>query len=82
MERVFIVADDLALATLMVLYLREAGFRVEAVHTGDQGVSRAAEWSPHLILLDLMLPGDRRLGGGSSSASPRTDRHRPRRDRA
>lgn len=56
MERVLIVEDDLALANLMVLYLKEAGFQVETVHTGLQGVSRAAEWSPHLIMLDLMLP--------------------------
>jgi len=56
MERVLIIEDDLSLANLMALYLKEAGFQVEMTHSGLTGVSRAAEWSPHLILLDLMLP--------------------------
>lgn len=56
MERVLIVEDDVALANLVSLYLLEAGFEVAVAHTGREGVSRAAEWSPHLIILDLMLP--------------------------
>lgn len=56
MERVLIIEDDVAIANLVAIYLRDAGFQAEAVYTGLQGVSRAAEWSPHLIVLDLMLP--------------------------
>ncbi len=56
MERVLIIEDDAALANLMALYLKEAGFQVDVTHSGLAGVSRAAEWSPHLIILDLMLP--------------------------
>jgi DNA-binding response OmpR family regulator len=56
MERVLIIEDDIAIANLVAIYLRDAGFQAEAVQTGLQGVSRAAEWSPHLIVLDLMLP--------------------------
>lgn len=57
MERVLVVEDDVELANLIVLYLREAGFAVQAAHTGPEGVAQALEWMPHLIILDLMLPG-------------------------
>jgi len=56
MERVLIVEDDRALADLMALYLRAAGFEVQVAFTGTDGVRMAAEGWPHLVLLDLMLP--------------------------
>lgn len=40
----------------MSLYLKDAGFQVAVAHTGPAGVSEALSWSPHLILLDLLLP--------------------------
>jgi two-component system KDP operon response regulator KdpE len=33
------------------------GYDVNAVATGELGVSRAAGWSPHVVLLDVGLPG-------------------------
>jgi DNA-binding response OmpR family regulator len=57
MERVLIVEDDRALADLMALYLKDAGFEVQIAGTGPEGVRKAAEGWPHLVILDLMLPG-------------------------
>lgn len=57
MERVLIVEDDVELAELILLYMKEAGFEVQVARTGPEGVSKAASWSPHLVILDLMLPG-------------------------
>jgi DNA-binding response OmpR family regulator len=57
MERVLIIEDDLALSNLMALYLKEAGFEVHMATAGPEGVSKAAEMWPHLVVLDLMLPG-------------------------
>lgn len=51
------IEDDVELAELMAVYLRGAGFQVRTAATGHEGVSTAAAWSPHLIVLDLMLPG-------------------------
>lgn len=45
------------LANLEALYFREAGFDVRVGYTGPEGVSLALQWSPHVIILDLMLPG-------------------------
>jgi two-component system, OmpR family, response regulator ResD len=57
MERVLIVEDDMALADLMALYLKDAGFEAQIAGTGPEGVKKAAEGWPHLVILDLMLPG-------------------------
>lgn len=57
MERVLIVEDDVELANLVALYLTDGGFDVQIAGTGPDGVKRAAEWSPNLVILDLMLPG-------------------------
>jgi CheY-like chemotaxis protein len=32
-------------------------FRVRACSTGAEAIATAAEWSPYLILLDVMMPG-------------------------
>lgn len=57
MEKVLIIEDDAELANLIAIYLKDSGFDVQATATGTEGVSRAAEWSPDLVILDLMLPG-------------------------
>jgi len=38
------------------MYLRRAGFRVAQASSGVEGVERAIELSPHLILMDLVMP--------------------------
>jgi two-component system response regulator ResD len=57
MERILVIEDDIELANLMSLYLKEAGFAVQWAATGRTGVLQAIAWLPHLIILDLMLPG-------------------------
>lgn len=57
MENILIVEDDVELANLMELYLREAGFQVAVAATGPDGVAKAEAWAPDLVILDLMLPG-------------------------
>ncbi len=52
-----IIEDDAELAKLMELYLRDAGFDVKVALTGPEGVSFGVEWLPHLVILDVMLPG-------------------------
>jgi DNA-binding response OmpR family regulator len=57
MERVLIIEDDQVLARLMTLYLQNAGFAVAVAASGGEGLRQAEVWSPHLVLLDLMIPG-------------------------
>jgi two-component system phosphate regulon response regulator PhoB len=55
-ERVLIIDDEPDLARLLVFNLREAGFDVESVETGEGGLEAARRTRPLVIVLDLMLP--------------------------
>ena len=39
------------------MVLEAAGFRVESATNGEEGIERARQLSPDLILLDIMMPG-------------------------
>ena len=55
--RLLVVEDDEALSTLISRFLTQAGYSVEVIHRGDVAVSYIIDTQPHLVLLDLMLPG-------------------------
>jgi two-component system alkaline phosphatase synthesis response regulator PhoP len=57
MSRVLVVEDDKDIADLIAHYLRKAGHTVDAAASGTEGLPRAKQSLPDLILLDLMLPG-------------------------
>ena len=56
MERVLIVDDDPDIRRLVRHHLEQAGFVVQAVESGREGLAHALERSPDLVVLDLMLP--------------------------
>ncbi len=55
-DRILIVDDEPDLQQLVLFNLREAGFEAEAVGTGKEGIAKARELDPQVIVLDLMLP--------------------------
>ncbi len=56
MAKVLIVEDEADLRDLIGSTLREAGFTPLPAATGSEGLQRALQEQPDLILLDLMLP--------------------------
>lgn len=57
-ERVLVIEDDAAIRTVLGLALKSAAFtRVAFATRGDEGLRRAREERPDLVILDLMLPG-------------------------
>ena len=54
---VLIVEDDPHAVELVRLYLNHDGHSVLSANTGPEGLRRARESRPDLIVLDLMLPG-------------------------
>ena len=54
--RVLVIEDDAHLANVVERYLEREGFTVEVVHDGLDGLRRALESLPDLVVLDLMLP--------------------------
>ena len=58
MERTILIIEDeklIIVSTQMVL--EAAGFRVESAMNGEEGIAKARELNPSLILLDIMMPG-------------------------
>jgi len=56
MTRVLVVDDDPALLRALRIGLEARGFEVTLARTGGEGLSRAAQALPNLVVLDLGLP--------------------------
>ncbi len=55
--RVLVVDDEPETVELVEFNLKQAGFRVASAADGRAALKKARDWQPHLIVLDLMLPG-------------------------
>ena len=53
---VLVVEDEAALATMLRYNLEKQGFRVDEAGDGQEALTRIAEVTPDLVLLDWMLP--------------------------
>lgn len=56
-HKILIIEHDDAIADIQRVYLEKAGLRVTISKRGDLGLMKAIEDKPHLIILDLSLPG-------------------------
>ena len=55
--RVLVVDDDLALAEMLGIVLRNEGLDVDHVADGSSAIGAFRDFRPDLVLLDVMLPG-------------------------
>jgi two-component system alkaline phosphatase synthesis response regulator PhoP len=55
--KILVVDDDAKTVSLVKLYLENDGHKVLCAYDGVQALRLAREERPHLIVLDLMLPG-------------------------
>lgn len=55
-ERILIVDDDVDTLRLVGLMLQRQGYQIIAASNGNQGLAKAFEERPDLILLDVMMP--------------------------
>jgi len=56
-KKILLVEDDPFLRNLMLVKLQKEGFNVIEAFDGEDGLKKANEIKPSLILLDLILPG-------------------------
>ena len=56
-QKILIVDDDVNIAELISLYLTKECFDTRIVNDGEEALTVFEQYSPNLILLDLMLPG-------------------------
>ena len=55
--RVLVIEDNAAIAEGIAYNLRHEGYEPRVAEDGRSGVRAVKEWDPHLVILDLMLPG-------------------------
>ncbi|NUR07957.1 MAG: response regulator, partial [Nocardioidaceae bacterium] len=56
-QRVLVVEDEPTINQAVADRLAAEGFAVAQAYDGPSAVARAADWAPHLLVLDVMLPG-------------------------
>ena len=56
-SRVLVIEDNPGLAEGIAYNLRHEGYESLIAEDGHAGLSAVREWAPHLVILDLMLPG-------------------------
>ena len=78
--RILVIEDDQANSLLLKRVLEGAGFQIRTAEDGETGIGIFREWHPHLIWLDIHLPGMNGIGGGCSD--PRIGRRARCEDRS
>lgn len=56
LQKILLVEDDFFIRELYQRQLLKEGYLVEAAVDGAEGLVKANDFRPHLILLDIMLP--------------------------
>ena len=54
---IYVVDDDKAIARLLSINLEARGYQVKEFGSGLQAVSSLGTDDPHLVILDIMMPG-------------------------
>lgn len=55
--RVLVVEDSDSICRLIEALVSARGYEVKSVSTGERGIEEAMTWMPHIVLLDINLPG-------------------------
>ena len=55
-QKILVVDDEPDILELVQYNLEKEGFAVRTASNGVEAIDLASQWSPHLILLDVMMP--------------------------
>lgn len=56
-KRILIVEDEASIVELLTMVLSREGYELASCQTGRDAINMMKEFHPHLVLLDVMLPG-------------------------
>ena len=56
-DKILVIDDEKDILDLVEYNLKQNGYKVSCVATGEEALEAARSFQPDLILLDLMLPG-------------------------
>jgi CheY-like chemotaxis protein len=71
MTKILYVEDHEAQRDIMVQMLEVHGYEVDVASTGEEGIEKAREWHPDVVLMDIRMPG--RIDGIGAIRQLRTD---------
>ena len=57
MTRVLIAEDEESIVTSLEFLMRRCGYETRIARDGNAALASLAEFRPHVVLLDIMLPG-------------------------
>ncbi len=57
MRKVLYVEDHEAQRDIMVQMMKLYGYEIDVASNGEEGVKKAQEWHPDLVLMDIRMPG-------------------------
>jgi PAS domain S-box-containing protein len=69
---ILVIDDEPSMRNLLANYLNKMGYRVEVAATGEEGLEKAREFSPQVVILDVVLHGGT-LDGWEVLARLKTD---------
>lgn len=55
--KVLAIDDEPAITKLLTSLLKKHGFEVVTANSGEEGISLIPNFSPNVVILDLMMPG-------------------------
>lgn len=56
-QKILLIDDDPTLLDLLGDYVRKAGYQVYQASNGKEGLKKIRQYSPDLVVLDVMMPG-------------------------
>lgn len=57
MKKILVAEDELAISKVLSAYLQREGFKVLTAYDGSNALEQFFSQSPHLVILDIMMPG-------------------------
>ncbi|GLB59531.1 response regulator transcription factor [Cytobacillus sp. NCCP-133] len=57
MKKILVAEDELAISKVLCAYLQREGFEILPAYNGKDALELFFKESPHLVLLDIMMPG-------------------------
>ncbi|MFC1541759.1 response regulator transcription factor [Candidatus Latescibacterota bacterium] len=69
-NKILIIDDNLDILETMEALLKKEGFNIFSADTVDKGIMMINEFSPDIILLDIMFPEKKTLGFEAASLCP------------
>ena len=56
-KRILIIEDEPGIIELLLMILSREGYELDTCQSGRDAIAKMQEFHPHLVLLDVMLPG-------------------------